>query len=775
MPDRKHKLTLGWEGHEKKVTITTPADEPRPWDRTDELRVVGKPEPRIDGHLKVSGAARYTFDIALEGLLHGAVLRSPHPAATLKSLDLEAARQAPGVKAVIALAKAGDRLIFAGQDVAAVAAERPEQARDALTLIAADYEVQPHVVDTLEAMRPQAPVVHKAAVKERRTEGHIPGSESEDGKLSGNVRPGRGHKKGDAKKGLRMADVVHRGTYTTQVHTHSALETHGLVVRWDGDDAMTVWASTQSIFSVRGEMADLFGLKADKVHVITEFLGGGFGAKFGANAPGSAIGKIAGELAREAKAPVKLMLDRREEHLVAGNRPDSIQEVAIGAKKDGTLTAIHVKAHGTAGVATGAGIGRNAFAIYTKTPHILVETADVFTHAGPATAFRAPGHPQGAFAIESALDELARTIGVDPLQMRLRHDQHPLRRYQLELGAKQSEWERRRKESADLRGRKTRVRRGIGVAASIWGDFGGPGAVATVVVGKDGSVEVRNGVQDIGSGIGTVLGQVTAEVLGRELAQVRVRIGDSTLGPGTGSGGSKTTASVAPAVRNAAEKARDQLLEHAARELEAPSKAKVKWGADGSVSYLRKSMTFEELCKRIDGDAIVATASRPATYGHHPTAFPGSPVVQIAGVQFAAVEVDTWTGEVRCTDVWAIHDCGRVMNHLTVRSQINGGVILGTGYALMEERVMDPELGVMLNPNLEAYKPLGARDVPDIHITLTEVAVGNNSTGSVGIGEPATIPTAAAIGNAVGDALGAHVRSLPITPYRVLETLEGKA
>jgi xanthine dehydrogenase YagR molybdenum-binding subunit len=766
----KHKLKLGFEGHHRVLSVTTPNDEPRPWDADTKLDVVGKRVPRIDGHLKVSGAARYTFDIALDGLLHGRVVRSPHPAATIKSIDVGPARNMPGVKAVMEIAKAGDRMIFVGQDVAAVAAERPEQALDAARAVKVEYEVHPFVVDTRSAMASTAPVVHQRAVKERRTEGDEPTTGAAASESSGNIRPGRSQKKGNAAKGLRQAEVVHEAVYETQCHTHSSLETHGVVVRWDDADHMTVWASTQSIFSARNEMADMFGLKNENVHVITEYLGGGFGSKFGANAPGTQIGKIAGELAKQAQRPVKLMMDRREEHLCTGNRPDSIQEIKLGAKKNGSLTAIHIKAHGSAGVGTGAGVGRNAFGIYSKCPNILVESADVFTHAGPGTAFRAPGHPQGAFAIESALDELAKKIDVDPIELRLKHDAHPVRRYQLELGAKRFEWAKKRKLAQELRKKGSRVRRGVGMAASIWGDYGRPGGIATVVVQKDGVVEMRNGIQDIGTGIGTVLGQVTADVFGRELSQVVVKIGDSELGPGTGSGGSKTTSAISPAVRNAAEKAKAQLTELAAKEL-GTKPPKVKWGAGGEVSFGRQKLSFEELCKKIDGEAIVATSGRPKTYGNHPMKYPGGDVYQIAGVQFAEVEVDTWTGIVNAKKMLAVHDCGRVMNALTVRSQINGGIVLGTGYALTEQRIMDRDLGVMLNANLDAYKPCGAKDCPDIDIVLTEVAAGNNSTGAIGIGEPATIPTAAAIANAVADAIGVHVRSLPITPGRVLDAM----
>jgi xanthine dehydrogenase YagR molybdenum-binding subunit len=312
----------------------------------------------------------------------------------------------------------------------------------------------------------------------------------------------------------------------------------------------------------------------------------------------------------------------------------------------------------------------------------------------------------------------------------------------------------------------------VGVAASIWGDFGRANAVvATVSVLRDGTIEVKNGVQDIGGGIATVLAQLGAEVFGRPLSTVRVRYGSSEHGPSVGSGGSQTTSSVTPAVRNACEQARTALTELAAKQLGVTA-AEVRWGEEGTAHGKDgKSITFTQLCKKIDGEAIVATATRPETYGHEPMAFPGGKQYQIAGVQLAEVEVDSWTGVVRATRVLALHDCGRVMNPLTLRSQINGGVILGTSYALMEERVLDNDLGRMLNPNLESYKILGALDVPEIEVVLTEVHTGANNTGAVGIGEPATIPTAAAIACAVHDALGVAVRSLPITPAKVLAAL----
>jgi xanthine dehydrogenase YagR molybdenum-binding subunit len=770
MPDR-HKLKLGFRGNLTTRTVEVPAGEARPWDADSRLSIVGKGVPRIQAHLQVSGKAKYTFDINLPGMLHAAVLRSPHACAIVKSIDTSRAEKQPGVKAVYAVAKPGDRMIFAGQDVAAVAAESPEQARDALHHIEVAYDAKPFVVDTLAALEAGAPSVHARDVKERRTEGDDP--DAGGGKKGrGNRRPTPPKKKGDIARGFRGAPHVHEATYATQVQTHSCMETHGIVVRWDSKKTMTAWSSTQGIFGARDDLAKIFDLKPGDVHVITEFMGGGFGSKFGASPGGTRLAKIAGELAREAGAPVKLMLGRQEDQECTGNRPDSHQVIKLAADRRGRLKGIHVVAHGTAGVGTGAGIGNNAFVIYSRCPNRLVESTDVFTHAGPGAAMRGPGHPQGAFAIELAMDELAKKIGMDPVELRLANDRHPLRLHQLDIGRERFGWKEARERSSSLRDKKARIRRGYGVAASIWPDLGrAKAAVATVSVQRDGTIEVRHGVQDIGGGIPTIMAQVAAEVFGRPLETVTVRFGTSEHGSSVASGGSLTTASVTPAVRNAAEQARAELSELAGKLLGADKGKSVTWDGNGSASLGGKTMTFDQVCKKMEGEAITATATRPRTYGYYPMQFSGRDAYEIGGIQFAEVEVDTWTGIVHCKKILALHDCGRVMNELTATTQTQGGIAMGLGYALTEERIMDPESGRMLNANLESYKIAGFGDCPEVDLVFTEVHTGNNNTGAIGLGEPATIPTAAAIANAVFDAIGVPIRSLPITPDKVLAAL----
>ncbi|MBL4689572.1 MAG: xanthine dehydrogenase family protein molybdopterin-binding subunit [Nannocystaceae bacterium] len=375
----RHRVEVGFAGKTESVTVDLPSDEAKPWDAQSKLSVVGQRVPRIDGHLKVSGKAKYTFDVAVPGMLWAAILRSPHPAATVQSIDLSAAEDQRGVRAVMAVASKGDRVLFAGQAIAAVAAERPEQAREALAYIAVEYKEAPYVIGTMEAAGVKAALVHQAAVTTKASEGDEPGAAGNK-RLAGNVNSHEPSIKGDVERALATADTVIEATYTTAVQTHSALETHGFMVRWDDETHVTVWASTQGIFSVRDDMAQLLELDPANVTVITDFVGGGFGAKFGAGGPGNPLGTIAATLAKQAKAPVKLMCDRQGEQLATGNRPDSHQVVKLAARK-GKLVAIDVGSHGSGGIATGAGIGRNASHVYTRCPNIRVTQRDVFTNA----------------------------------------------------------------------------------------------------------------------------------------------------------------------------------------------------------------------------------------------------------------------------------------------------------------------------------------------------------------------------------------------------------
>ena len=760
------------------VERTISSDEPPPLATNDKLAVVGKPTPRLDGRLKVTGAAKYTTDVRLPGMLYARMVRSSKPHAHVLAIDTSAAERAEGVRAVVLVdhllggaevrepGKEGSArypvVRYVGQPVAAVAAATQAQADEAARLVRIEYEPKPFVVDLDDARKPDAPLVFPGAAEARGSAGGGggPAGVPQKGNVRGPNRSGpSGPPLGDVERGLADADVVVDASYRTQVQTHSAMEPHGVVADWNGD-ALTVYASTQGTGSVRDELAEVLRLPKGKIRVITEFMGGGFGAKFGAGN----FGVLAARLSQKAKAPVRLVLDRREEHESGGNRPSSVARLRIGAKKDGTLTAIHFSSYGTAGTATGAGAGGPAKNLY-PCPNVLVEESDVFTNAGPAAAFRAPGHPQGAFGLEQSIDELAEKLGLDPLALREKIDTQQeglladaaARRVERRIGAEMVGWTRRHPAGADT----GRIRRGLGVAQAIWYRFVNLDSTCEVRIGRDGSVEVLSAVQDIGGGIRTALAQVVAEELGIRPQDVTVRIGDTSYPPGPASGGSVTTGSITPAARNAAFLARREVYAQAAR------------AASSTPEALMASMPLRAAAAKLRTEQITAQATRSDDYGGfvQGRGRRGMGIGGYGGVQFAEVAVDVETGRVQVERVVAVHDCGRPINPLAVEGQIHGGVIQGLSYALYENRVLDRKSGVMLNANLETYKIAGAREIPKIEVRIIEEYRGRSSTDAGGIGEPSTVATAASIANAVYNATGVRVRELPMTPERVLAAL----
>ncbi|MEX0881182.1 MAG: xanthine dehydrogenase family protein molybdopterin-binding subunit [Thermoanaerobaculia bacterium] len=750
------KLRLGFNGKYQVKDVAIALGDPAPWDPSTKFSVVGSRVPRLDGPAKTTGAARYAIDVRLPGLLYGRILRSPLAAATVKSIDLSAAKALPGVRAALALAEPGEKIRFAGQEVAAVAADTPERAEDALAAIRVAYDPLPFVVTIEDAGRPGAPLVFEGQATTRSSAGDMPSGRKALPR-EGNVLGPRLTSKGNVGEGFRKADAVVEGTYVTQVQTHNALETHGLVARFDGDE-LTVWASTQGIFSVRDELAEAMKIPASKVKVITEYMGGGFGAKFGARIEGV----TAARLAREAGAPVKLFLDRKEEQLAAGNRPSSVQWIKAGATKDGKLTALHLIVRGTGGTNGGTGTSGPIKNIYAC-DNLQVEEFDVFTNAGPSAAMRAPGHPQGSFALEATLDELARELGMDPLELRMKNDPSEVRREEFRIGAEKIGWQTRDSRRAT---KDPAVRRGVGVGAAVWYNTGDTGPRATVTIHRDGSAGVEHGLQDLGTGSRTMVAIVAAEELGLPLEKVSVHIGDTRMPFGPASGGSTTTPSSAPTIRRAAWQAKRKLAEAVARQWKVPAESVVIAG--GTVSAPgdpARKVSWPEACRLLPDEGVAATADRAENHEDAWKRFTG-------GAQFAQVEVDTETGKVRVERVVAVHDCGIVLNALATESQIQGGVIQGLSYALFENRILDRQTGRMVNPNTEQYKMAGSLDVPEIEVILVPVWDGVNNTHSVGIGEPAVVPTAAAIANAVSHAVGARIRQLPITPEVVLAAVD---
>jgi len=682
-----------------------------------ETKYISQPTLRVDAVPKVTGRARYASDIQADGWLYGMILRSKWPAAKILSVNLDKARQIPGIKAAV-VARDGEFTVrFYGEEIAAVAGTNKQACLDALRAI--EVKAEPRndfAVNETEARKDDAPQVWEGR---------------------SNVTPGRSREQGNVDHAFGECAAVIEGFYTTPVQIHNPMETHGNTVSWT-DDGVTAWASTQGISSVRDGLAGAFQLDQSKVRVITEFMGGGFGAKFGAGAEGM----LAAQLSREAKAPVRLMLTRFDQALAVGNRPSSFQKIKMGALADGTLHAFEAENYGTAGIGAGSNQGGGGGGADLTMPYLYpvpntrVQQSHVAVNAGSARAFRAPGNPPASFGMESAMDDLAVKLGMDPLAFRLKNDANEVRQREYALGAEKIGWKEKYRKPGSSSGP---VKTGLGCAGAAW-PAGGPSrsTQGEAQINPDGSVEFRLGVQDIGTGTKTVIAVVAAEMLGLQPEQITVKVGDTNFPPGPGSGGSTTCASVSPTVYDICQRGLQQLQKQT------------------GVADARGQNWFAA-CKKlgvnplvVHGNWIEGLSNRPAY-----------------GVQFAEVAVDTETGLVTVKKVVAVHDCGLIIDTLTLESQINGGVIMGMGYALYEERVMDDLSGVVLNPNFETYKLPGIADVPEIEIVLLNMP----ERGVIGIGEPATVPTAAAIGNAVTNAIGVRVGSLPITPAKVLAAL----
>ncbi|MGI8498089.1 MAG: xanthine dehydrogenase family protein molybdopterin-binding subunit, partial [Gemmatimonadaceae bacterium] len=552
------QTTVDVEGREEVKIVELPSFEPPPWGSDAQLGIVGARVARRDGVEKVTGRARYTADIVRPRMLHAAILRAPVASGRVTRLELDSARGMAGVHAVIARADipelrvAGFPLLdgtihYAGQPLAALCAETAELAARALHAIVLEVESTPHAVTAEDALSPDAPVVRGTG---NRTEDSPALSE-----------------RGDVARGLAAADVTITREYRTPVALHSALEPHGTVAEWDGD-RLTVWESTQGIFRVRSDLASALGLPLNKVRVIKEYMGGGFGAKNGAGAHCY----LAALLARRTERPVRCILDREGEQTDTGNRPATIQKVTLGATRDGRLTAIVLDAVVALGIGGWEGGPAGIYRELYRCPNVRTSETFAYINASAMSAFRAPGHAEGAFGLERAMDTLAGELGMDPLELRrvnyADHDQAKGRPYTSKRledcyreGAERFGWSDRRRLTETRNGPRPR---GFGMASQIWNAGGGPPAYAMLRVNGDGTIDVITGSQDLGTGTRTIFAQIAAEAMGAALADVRVILGDTEAPFTSNSWGSITTASVGPAVRMAAMDARGQLLEAAA-------------------------------------------------------------------------------------------------------------------------------------------------------------------------------------------------------------------
>ena len=500
--------------------------------------VVGTSTTRIEAPAKVTGAAKYPSDVQPNGWLYGMIFRSRWPAAHVTSVNVDKARQVPGIKAAVVEREGGRTVRFCGEELAAVAGVSKQACLDALRAIVVEATPLPFVVKEEVAKNPDSPRVWPDAP---------------------NLADPNVKEKGDVDKAFAGAAAVVEGFFTTPVQVHHPLETHGNTVSVT-KDGVICWASTQGIFSVREGLASYLDVTQEKVRVITDHMGGGFGAKFGPGAEGG----LAARLSQAAGAPVKLMLTRFDQSLAVGNRPSSFQRIRLGASADGKLVGFDMDAFGTAGIGAGAasaggggGSGFPAPYIYAV-PNIRVKQASVAINAGQARAFRAPGHPVASFGMESIMDDLAVKLKMDPLELRLRNDPSKTRQREYQIGAERFGWKQKYKTP----GSSPAGQVGVGCGGATWGG-GGRESQADAQINPDGSVEVRCGTQDLGTGTRTLVAVVAAEVFGLKPEQITVKIGDTQFPPSGASGGSTTAASVCPAIFDACTNALQKLQQTA--------------------------------------------------------------------------------------------------------------------------------------------------------------------------------------------------------------------
>jgi xanthine dehydrogenase YagR molybdenum-binding subunit len=675
---------------------------------------IGSHAKRVDAPAKVTGTAKYSSDVQPEGLLYGMILRSKWPKAKITKIDLEKALAIPGIKAAL-VSKEGERTVrYYGEELAAVAGTSKQACLDAMRVIQVEAAPLPFVVREEDAREDSSPRVWDDTP---------------------NLTKPRVQEKGEVDKAFGECATIVEGEYSTAVQLHHPLETHGNTISWT-EEGLTAWSSTQGITSVRNDLAGYQKIPQNKVRVISEFMGGGFGSKFGAGIEGG----LAARLSQAAKAPVKLMLTRFDEALAVGNRPSSFQKIKLGALADGTLHAFDLESYGTAGIGSagsseGGGGGAEFPAPYIyKVPNTRRKQSGVNINAGSARAFRAPGHPTASFGMESIMDELAVKLGIDPVELRIKNDPSEVRQKEYRLGAERFGWKEKYKKPGSSTGY---IKTGVGCAGATWGG-GGKDTKAEAQINSDGSIEIRCGTQDLGTGSKTLITLVAADILGIPPSQIIARVGDTRFPPSGGSGGSTTSASVAPAIHDVCTRALAEIQQQT------------------GVADARGD-NWKAACKKLGVNPVVVSGQWQE----------GLSSSGAGGVQFAEVEVDTETGFTRVKKITCVQDGGLIVSKLTCESQVNGGILMGIGYALYEARVMDRTSGVVLNPNFETYKLVGLADVPEIDIVLLDMP----ERGVIGIGEPVTIPTAAAVANAVANALGVRVNSLPITPARVLEVL----
>jgi xanthine dehydrogenase YagR molybdenum-binding subunit len=704
----------------------------------DTRKVIGKSPKRLDGPAKSAGKAKYTSDKNFKGMLYAVYLTSPHAHARVTSIDTSAAEKTAGVKSVHVISPAGTEVQWAGREVVALAATSEDIARDAIRKVKVEYEVMPHLV-----------------------------KEADLGKAGSRGKAAGERIAGDPDKAIQEAEVVSEGTYGIPMVDHACLEPHGCVIQWQGDQVQA-WPSTQFVTGWAGSIAPNIKVPAANIKVQMDYIGGGFGSKF---SPG-AWAEVGAILSQKAGgAPVKIFLDRATEMAIAGHRPSDFGKIKIAGKKDGSITAFQSDTWGSGGLPGGPQPPMPY--CYSNIPNVRINHVSIVTNMAGSQAWRAPNNQQASYLTCSALEDFAHKAGCDPLDVFIKNAQYaPARpgpdhyKYQLEKAAEIAEWKKLWKPRDQKTGN---VRRGLGLGINLW-QGGGHACTARTTIHPDGSVLLEMGTQDLGTGTRTIMTQVAAETLGLQMSQVKLVIGDNSLPPGGSSGGSTTVGGVSSATRKSAVNALAKLFEASAPSLGAqPEELEAVDGHIRVKGNPNKSITWVAACKKIPpGEGKISETG--ANDQRNPM---GLNSAGAGGVQIADVTVDMETGLVKMNRFVAVQDCGLIINPRLAESQIYGAIIMGISTALFEERIFDETTGRMLNTDMEFYKLAGIKDIGDIVVHL-DIRPENDKRGVIGLGEPPAVGICAAVGNAVANAIGVRVPTMPMTPMNVLNALEGR-
>ena len=706
------------------------------WPEAEKRQHIGKRISRIDGPDKVSGRAKYSYDQNRPGMLFGKILRSPYAHAKIVSIDTSAAEKMPGVKGVRIINGKDFELQWAGHEIVALAAETEQQAEDALRAIKVQYEKLPHLVNEFD--RAKAPAANLRPVSTNKDEGKVDEAFTE-------------------------ADlIVHEGFYGNDVVAHCCLEAHGMVTEWTDDKNVFFQPSTQAVSGIGNDLARALEMPASNIHLHMDHVGGGFGGKFPVEIWSIEFTKLSKQLGGK---PIKYFLDRDAELAVAGTRPSAYSHAKLGAKKDGTLVVWEFDSWGSGGVGN---LNNPAIPYVWKLPNQRAKFQSVSTNVGPQRAWRAPNHPQAALVTMGALEDLAAKLQMDPLDMFLKNIEMTGVRanvYKEELlkAAELIGWKANwRQRGTGAPGSTKTVKRGLGLSIHTWA--GTPHVSdCDLIINPDGSVEVRIGTQDLGVGTRTALNIVAAESLALPLNAIKVTIGDNKLPASSASGGSTTIGGISSSTRRASIDALNLLFEKVAPAMGTTAdKLEAVGGKIQVIGDATKSMTWKQACAKLGVTAITARGKNP---GKETLATGG-----VGGAQMADVSVDIETGIVKMNKFVAVQDCGLIIDLKTAESQVFGAMIMGVTYSLFEEKIMDDATGKMLNPNMEFYKLAGLRDIGELQVHMM-TGKGYDERGVIGLGEPPTNSPGAAISNAVANAIGVRVPTIPLTPARVLEAL----